>query len=138
MPDIQFIHVTKRFGDGIAVNDLYLEIEKGECSPSAGRPVRQDHDATHAGRLRRPERRRALPPGLPTPPLVRTEIAYRHKPALPAFPPLRQSSRGEGKAIRQFLFLKFTNCEGIEIDHDGPISTPSQAVTSFAFPTRQP
>jgi iron(III) transport system ATP-binding protein len=31
MSHIQLIHVTKRFGDVVAVNDLCLEIEKGEC-----------------------------------------------------------------------------------------------------------
>jgi iron(III) transport system ATP-binding protein len=31
MSHIRLIHVTKRFGDVIAVNDLCLEIEKGEC-----------------------------------------------------------------------------------------------------------
>jgi iron(III) transport system ATP-binding protein len=31
MAHIQLAHVTKRFGDVVAVNDLCLEIEKGEC-----------------------------------------------------------------------------------------------------------
>ena len=58
MPHIELINVTKKFGEVVAVNDLCLGIEKGECFSFLGPSgVREDHDLAHAGRVRRPGRR---------------------------------------------------------------------------------
>jgi len=45
---IRLEHVTKLYGDVVAVNDFSLEVEKGEvCVLIGPSGLRQDHDPAH-------------------------------------------------------------------------------------------
>jgi putrescine transport system ATP-binding protein len=54
---VKIDRVTKKFDETIAVDDVSLEIRKGEIFALLGFRIRQIHLAAHAGRLRAPDRR---------------------------------------------------------------------------------